>query len=104
MTRFFEFAQQNSGGIWVRDADLDRFVVVEALDRSHALERARAIGLYFGEVYRDFDCACCGPRWDAEPEECERPRGEDASVVHYLDGRRDYLKRPERAPVGIIRF
>lgn len=104
MTRFFEFAQQNSGGIWVRNADLDRFVVVEATDRTHALERARAIGLYFGEIYRDFDCACCGPRWDSQPEECARPRAAGASVVHYLDGRRDYLQRQAIEPAGILRF
>jgi hypothetical protein len=103
MTRFFEFAQQNSGGIWVRTADLDRFVVIEASDRAEALERAGALGLYFGEDYRDFDCACCGPRW-AEPDECAAPRGAGASVVHYLDGRRGYLRRVEVEPTGVLRF
>jgi hypothetical protein len=106
---FFAFRQNDSGGWFQREPDIDHTVVIEAYDRDDAVRRAESLGLYF-DGYGD--CECCGPRWD-EPgnDGDEQPvvwgdpvqnlsaeqKNPDADtypwnqvVVHYLDGRRLY--------------
>lgn len=60
---FFHYRQNNSGGKFVRDNDVDKHVIIEADDAWRADERARDIGIYFDGVYRGLDCDCCGDRW-----------------------------------------
>lgn len=60
---FFHYRQNNSGGQFVRDNDVDKHVIIEADDAMHADVRARDIGIYFDGVYEGLDCNCCGDRW-----------------------------------------
>jgi hypothetical protein len=64
-TKFYTFNQNNSGGGFTEDffAGIGRFVIVEAIDADHAVQRAKQIGLYFDGRG---DCSCCGHRW-SEP-------------------------------------
>lgn len=67
-TKFFEFAQNNSGGSFdIDDArGLGPRVWVEACDASHANSRALGLGIYFDGVRNGSDCDCCGDRWSAQ--------------------------------------
>ena len=60
---FFHFRQNNSGGQFDRDENVNKHVIIEADDATHADERARDIGIYFDGVHRGLDCSCCGDRW-----------------------------------------
>jgi hypothetical protein len=109
-TQFFTFYQNNSGGHFKcnKEKGITRYVIIEAVDASHASSRGEDIGLYFDGVANDIDCACCGDRW------CEPSVGTDELIfygehpskhkekgknyrffeedafeiaVHYLDGR-----------------
>lgn len=107
-TQFFTFNQNNSGGWFAYDhaAGIGHYVIIEAIDKEHALARARQIGLYFEG--RSGDCvSCCGHRWsepwsdegtpdprvwDETPDEyvgsaySYRTGGEREVFVHYLTG------------------
>lgn len=64
-TKFYTFNQNNSGG-WFDHEELEgigHYVVVEATDANHALDRAERIGLYFNGCDTGRDCPCCGDRW-----------------------------------------
>lgn len=64
-TKFFEFSQNNSGGLF--DIDDERGigpkVWIEAVDTEHANSRAVGLGIYFDGVEDGSDCECCGDRW-----------------------------------------
>jgi hypothetical protein len=62
-TKFYSFRQNNSGGSYVRDDDLDASVYIEAVDADHANARAANIGIYFDGCSTGQDCSCCGDRW-----------------------------------------
>ena len=64
-TKFFAFRQNNSGGSFDHDPDagIGLAVWIEAVDASHANDRAEAIGLYFDGCESGTDCPCCGDRW-----------------------------------------
>ena len=107
---FFEYHQNNSGGVTDYDhkAGISVKVIVEADSADHANERARDIGLYFNG---EGDCSCCGDRWyeqwngsDGDPEPLvygesvedfvakgdfwsnDVPEGTATVYVHYLTG------------------
>jgi len=63
---FYTFSQNNSGGSFEVTDSVAEYVVVEANDLTHAIERALAIGIYFDGVNAGLDCECCGDRW-SEP-------------------------------------
>lgn len=97
---WFSYRQNNSGGYYVRDENVDEWVFVQALNRKEADARA--------EMFLDNSdsCPCCGDRWyfgwdDDEPGDLEpmiygepvsRPMEsgrEYAYVLHFADGRRE---------------
>ena len=63
--KFYEYRQNNSGGIFDYDsnAGISVTVYVEAYSPEQANCRAEEIGLYF-DGYGD--CDCCGARWIAK--------------------------------------
>ena len=66
MSRFFEFNQNNSGGVFDFNeaAGITHFVIIEAETPDQASARAQDIGLYFDGCAKGQDCGCCGDRWD----------------------------------------
>src|SRR5215469_18216519 len=70
MTRFFHFCQNNSGGNFVEDDNVARYVVIEADNAMDANEIAQRIGIYFDGCRKNIDCNCCGDRWSSQwPDE-----------------------------------
>lgn len=109
---FYHFNQNNSGGGFDVDtkAGITVNVIVEAPSVAEAMEKAEAIGLYFGGVDAGIDCGCCGDRWHApwDTDGSEKPEiygkpvtqyqprirwtGEEPAVaVHYADGRVEFF-------------
>ena len=62
-TKFYQFRQNNSGGRFHRNDDVDTTVYIEAVDADHANARAEKIGIYFNGCSTGSDCSCCGDRW-----------------------------------------
>ena len=56
---FITFNQNNSGGYFIQNKDVDEFVIIEGNSLEEILSKASDIF----EDYRDF-CSCCGERWD----------------------------------------
>lgn len=110
MSNFYEFHQNNSGGDFVQDENLDAYVIVEATSAEDANERAWHLGVYFDGCHIGVDCPCCGDRWypvdendaSAEPSIYGEPillslKGfRTDCVVHYLDGKRVRVSREVR--------
>lgn len=91
-TKFYEYAQNNSGGSFEIDEGrgIGPRVWIEATNSDHANQRAESIGLYWDGVARGMDCACCGDRWTEawRSEGVEAPEIEYGhAYVHHLDGR-----------------
>jgi hypothetical protein len=68
--KFYYYRQNNSGGVWDRDENLDTDVLIEANSASEANDLAERIGIYFNGCEEDEDgnsigrdCPCCGDRW-----------------------------------------
>lgn len=99
---FYPYRQNNSGGEFKRNKNLDLFVIIEAYSAAHADRLAQNIGIYFDGVHDCLDCPCCGDRWHS----AEGDKGTDSPkiygkhpsesfhffesfkvLVHYLDGR-----------------
>lgn len=57
-TKFFEFKQNNSGGIFDVDDNVCNRVVIEAIDEKHA-------NSIFKPMIKNqsYSCPCCGDRW-----------------------------------------
>lgn len=106
-TKFFDFRQNNSGGSFDFDenAGISVNVIVEAMNKEHAISRASEIGLYFDG---SGDCSCCGNRWsDYLDSGTDKPtiygmpieeyvttntfkwmgKGKPEVFIHYLDGK-----------------
>jgi hypothetical protein len=107
---FFTFNQNNSGGHFTRNANVDHYVIIEATHWTDASQRAQNLGIYFDGVSKDLDCECCGDRWNdsdwgtdvpslySSPltltniSNTKNPR-EHTVVIHYLDGQVLYTTR-----------
>jgi hypothetical protein len=110
--RWYEFDQNNSGGVFELSATVGHRVLVQACSAEVANRIAEDCGLYFGGYG---DCQCCGSRWspcwDDDEGEPELPRGFDHktfqlapyqlqdtlpeagvryAVVYFADGTRKY--------------
>ena len=72
-TKWFTFRQNNSGGLFDIDKNLNVFVIIEAYDEDHALDRAIELGIYFDGVEHGTDCECCGDRWSRYCDESDVP-------------------------------
>lgn len=60
---FYTFNQNNSGGSFVYNDTVCKYVIVEANTAEEANRRAETLGLYFDGKY---DCPCCGNRWSEQ--------------------------------------
>lgn len=60
----FLFRQINSGGSFITNNDVARFVVIESTSKKKAFKKAKEVGLYFNGCEKGIDCSCCGDRWD----------------------------------------
>lgn len=103
-TKFFTFCQNNSGGSFIINDNVSEFVIIEAIDSTHANSIAENIGIYFNGCDTGDDCPCCGDRWypvwrDEDGEDIPLIYGEPPSmhkssfvaagksiIVHYLNG------------------
>lgn len=110
MAKFWTFNQNNTGGSfdYQSKSGITHFVIVEANDQLHAMQRAMDIGLYFNGVDSGADCGCCGDRWykpDGDGDDQPMIYGEPAAnattlcawmpkgreiCVHYLTGRKKW--------------
>jgi hypothetical protein len=107
-TKFFHYRQNNSGGLFIKNNEVDVLVVIEAADYLHANAIAEDKGLYFYGCSSGRDCSCCGDRWyeqydnsdglekefgdmTLKQKETDMRNGNDQYtnhfVLHYLDGR-----------------
>jgi|TARA_B100002003_G_C13868426_1_gene424756 hypothetical protein len=60
MSKWFNFRQNNSGGVWYGPA---MNVAVQADSADEANSIAEQHGIYFDGVQTGSDCECCGDRW-----------------------------------------
>ncbi len=61
---FYMWGQNNTGGVFITNDDLSRFVVIEAENYKEAEQKALELGVYYHGVENNHDCGCCGDRWD----------------------------------------
>ena len=73
MTMWYEFSQNNSGGVFDIDDEkgIGPTVWIETDNAEHANKRALDIGLYFDGVAEGKDCGCCGDRWQEAYEDSD---------------------------------
>ena len=105
---FYTFTQNNSGGSFVRNRQVDHYVIVEADDDASswrmANHRAERIGLYWDGCDSGQDCPCCGDRWYPQSDvedghkvptvygkpvakiSARRLQKKHEIVIHYLNG------------------
>ena len=100
---FFEFGQNNPGGVFHIEDErgIGPRVWIEAYSADEANQLAESMGIYFDGVYKHSDCSCCGDRWYRNES-----LGEDAPLidekyafswhdtvyVHKLDGTLERVK------------
>lgn len=58
MSKFYTLNQNNSGGYFIQNKDIDVFVIIEAETVNQLKEIAGSIL----DEYRSY-CSCCGQRW-----------------------------------------
>lgn len=102
-TRFYHFRQNNSGGDFVIDDNLDVNVIIEATDSNHANMIALSLGIYFEGCYTGIDCNCCGDRWnevdETDSENCPHMYG---NVI--IDGKIEPYFSSDKGVVGKIHY
>lgn len=77
---FFEYSQNNSGGVFHTDDKLCARVIIEASSCDEADDKLIALGGYFDGAG---DCPCCGNRWDSG-DELKFPMGDLNTVEEYV--------------------
>lgn len=91
--QFYEFNQNNSGGVFEVDDKVCHRLFIEANNVYEAINKAEELGVYFNGVSKGLDCSCCGDRWD-EPwgsVELNKWQQEGYSVYTY-----DHYENPEK--------
>lgn len=75
MNKFYHFHQNNSGGSFDKDENVNVHTIIEAADADEANRIAEAVGIYFNGVEFNEDgenigrdCECCGDRWNRVSE------------------------------------
>lgn len=63
---WYEFSQNNSGGIFQIDDSVSVYVLIQATSYVEANNKAEDIGIYFDGCDTGRDCDCCGDRWHEE--------------------------------------
>jgi hypothetical protein len=69
--KFYEFAQNNSGGNFIVDENLCQRIIIEAEYEESAIEKAEDLGCYWNGVEDGRDCSCCGDRWYRSADEVD---------------------------------
>lgn len=106
MLRWYEFIQNNSGGIFKDPAHV---VFIQAHSPEGANARAEEVGLYFDGCGDGQDCHCCGDRWyrtyvnstefpslygdPITPKTLKDTSFVKTALIVYDDGRRDMVYR-----------
>ena len=94
-TLFFEFAQNNSGGIFIFNEQVGYSTIVEADSAVEANLRAESVGVYFDGCKEGRDCPCCGDRWSRlhkgrrgteVPSHYDKPLPGPSSLLGYWGG------------------
>ena len=81
---FITFKQNNSGGYFIQDENVDVFVIIEGDSLRDILDRAN-------DIFRDYRqyCRCCGERWDDDWKDNndidKEPMLYDESVYEFND-------------------
>jgi hypothetical protein len=60
---FYEWKQNNSGGVFFVNENLSNRVVIEADTYEQAEAKAFDFGIYYEGCRDGRDCDCCGDRW-----------------------------------------
>lgn len=107
--KFVTFRQNNSGGYFYQNDEVDVYVIIEGYDLWQIEAKARKVF----EDYRDY-CPCCGQRWNDswidEDDMTDEPMiygksvysyksGGYKVIIYYLDGRKeivDLTKKKEK--------
>ena len=99
---FFEFSQNNSGGVFKLDKQfgIAPTVWIQADSFEEANLKAEEIGIYFNGCDSGTDCPCCGDRWYSQYSNSDGtnrpPKSLGGSIewveagyniaIHYSDG------------------
>ena len=91
--KFYHYRQNNTGGSFVRNHNLDVHVFIQAPSYTIANELARNIGIYFYGTGKGIDCNCCGDRWyeaDSYDEgfdivEFNKWVKKEETIIHYFN-------------------
>lgn len=96
---FFEYTQNNSGGLFSGPA---LNVIVEADSGTQANERAEEVGVYFDGCRSGLDCGCCGDRWSSfwgDPDLEPSHYGKSLATI-----KSDYLYEESKLPMFLIYY
>ena len=66
--KFFLYHQNNSGGCFDQDENVDVNVIIEAKSEYESNRIAEDMEFYFDGVDNGMDCDCCGDRWSDSPD------------------------------------
>lgn len=95
---WYTLDQNNSGGSWVRNDDVDYYVSIEAYSEQQAMDIFDSL-----DSGAEYWCECCGERWYWSPEVADEPTyygkrllesidptqwSKPAVVMHGLNGRK----------------
>lgn len=81
---WFEWDQNNSGGVFDETRTLCHKVFIQAGDLGEAEMKAFALGIYYDGVFNEIDCECCGDRW-GPPDIVREPHSKDIEAyAQYL--------------------
>lgn len=100
---FYEFNQNNSGGVFHEDCKVCHRLFIEADNVTEAVSIAEELGCYWDGVDKGFDCPCCGDRWHIPyscmeiPQEYEVGGYETKTIKQWQDKYGSYkiIKEPE---------
>lgn len=100
---FITFTQNNSGGYFIQNDDVDAYVIVEGNSLEEILDKAN----YIFRNYREY-CSCCGERWDDdwkdEDDLKDKPMiydkyvyeyegwfGREKAIIYKIDGTKEFV-------------
>ena len=98
---WFHFRQNNTGGSFIRNNDVEINVFIEADTPEIANYKALDVGIYFEGVSKGRDCDCCGDRWcevdewekvDRIPPSYFKRDDLNKSIFYYKNGEKTYGK------------
>lgn len=78
---WYEFSQNNSGGIFTVDEKLCHRLFIEACTYEEAKQKALDMGVYFDGCDSGMDCPCCGDRWSDWEDKHEFPHSWDGKIT-----------------------